>query len=61
MYKQGYVVSRQTYSTLLKELEENGLVDRKVLDTHPPRVYYSLTEKGQIIRKNLESILEALN
>ena len=57
MYKLGYVVSRQTFATLLKELVQNGLVNRTVLDTHPPRVNYSLTVKGRQIHFHIESIL----
>jgi DNA-binding HxlR family transcriptional regulator len=60
MYKQGYVVSRQTFALLLKELENLGLVSRTVLDTHPPRVNYRLTARGDKIRLNLISITEEL-
>jgi DNA-binding HxlR family transcriptional regulator len=46
IYKQNFVVSRQTFANLLKELEDKGIVGRKVIDGRPPRVEYSLTEKG---------------
>ena len=46
IYKQGFVVSRQTFANLLKLLEEKGIVEREVIDDRPPRVNYSLTENG---------------
>lgn len=56
MYKLGYVVSRQSFAQLLKMLEREGLANRHVLDTHPPRVNYSLTQKGKRIGQHLKSI-----
>jgi DNA-binding HxlR family transcriptional regulator len=40
------VLSRQ-----LKELEEDGIVKRKVFAEVPPRVEYSLTPKGETLRE----------
>jgi DNA-binding HxlR family transcriptional regulator len=57
IYKQDFVVSRQTFANLLKELEEKGIVCRKVIEGRPPRVEYSLTEKG----KEIGRILDELN
>ncbi|AOK90491.1 MULTISPECIES: winged helix-turn-helix transcriptional regulator [Paenibacillus] len=45
-------ISPKTLSLRLKELEDNGLLERKVYAEVPPRVEYSLTEKG----KRLESV-----
>ena len=45
-------ISPKTLSLRLKELEDNGLLERKVYPEVPPRVEYSLTEKG----KRLEGI-----
>lgn len=52
--KQNFVASRQTFANLLKELENNGLVNREVLEGRPPRVEYSLTEKGKEIARILD-------
>ena len=56
-YKQGFVVSRQTFANLLKTLEKKGLVNREVIQNRPPRTKYSLTQKG----KELAKILKELN
>ena len=45
-----------TLAARLGELEEAGLLERRVLDTRPPGVEYRLTERGL----QLESMLEAL-
>lgn len=57
LYKQNFVVSRQTFSSMLKTLEEKGIILRKVIESRPPRVEYSLTEKG----KEVAEILGKLN
>jgi len=44
-------VSRQTFANLLKRLEKEGIANRKVIENRPPRVEYSLTEKGKKIKK----------
>lgn len=49
-------ISPKTLSERLKELEEGGVVRRRVYPEIPPRVEYSLTEKG----KSLGGILEAM-
>lgn len=50
-------ISQKMLSQQLKDLENNGLVARKVLPEVPPIVEYSLLEEGE----RLISILEAMN
>jgi DNA-binding HxlR family transcriptional regulator len=57
LYKKNFVVSRQTFADLLKELEKKGIVNRKVVEGRPPRVEYRLTGKG----KEIARILKELN
>lgn len=45
-------ISPKTLSLRLRELEDNGLIVRKVYPEVPPRVEYTLTDKG----KRLESV-----
>ncbi|WP_026998080.1 winged helix-turn-helix transcriptional regulator [Flectobacillus major] len=42
----------------LKQLEDNGLVIRKVYAEVPPRVEYSLTEKGKALKNVLIEMRE---
>ncbi|MDU2065630.1 MAG: helix-turn-helix domain-containing protein [Sporomusaceae bacterium] len=44
-------ISPKTLSLRLRELEEKGIVNRKVYPEVPPRVEYSLTEKGRCLEK----------
>ena len=43
-------------ATTLKELIRDGIVNRKQYDEIPPRVEYSLTEKGKSVVPILQSI-----
>src|ERR1051325_3355336 len=47
----------RTLAARLAELEEAGVLERKVLDSRPPRVEYRLTEAG----RRLRYVVEALN
>lgn len=56
IYKQRFVVSRQTFANLLRLLEDLDLVAREVVDERPPRVNYSLTEKGKKVAEALRRL-----
>ena len=45
--KEMYNITDAVLAATLKDLMEDGIVDRKSYDEIPPRVEYSLTEKGR--------------
>lgn len=49
-------ISTKTLTARLRELEKAGLVHRQVFSEVPPRVEYSLTNKGQEVRPILEAL-----
>ncbi|NGO09323.1 helix-turn-helix transcriptional regulator [Streptomyces sp. HC44] len=49
-------VSHKMLTQNLRMLERNGLVDRKVHPTVPPRVEYTLTEPGRALRTTVDAI-----
>ncbi|MBZ0278955.1 MAG: helix-turn-helix transcriptional regulator [Anaerolineae bacterium] len=49
-------ISPKTLSQRLKMLEEAGLIHREAFAEIPPRVEYSLTEKGQALSDVIEAI-----
>lgn len=51
-------VSSATLRDRLRSLEEEGIVERHVINTIPPWVEYELTEKGQELNQVLRSIAE---
>jgi DNA-binding HxlR family transcriptional regulator len=46
----------RTLAARLSELEEAGILERKVFDTRPPRVEYRLTEAGRRLRYVVEAL-----
>jgi DNA-binding HxlR family transcriptional regulator len=50
-------VSPKTLSDTLKQLQKEGLVERKSFAEIPPRVEYSLTRDGTELRKSVVPIL----
>ena len=49
-------ISPRTLSLRLRALEEEGIVERTTFAEVPPRVEYSLTEKGQALVPIIESM-----
>ncbi len=50
-------INDKMLSQVLKELEEQGVVSRKVCEVVPPKVEYSLTKEG----KKLLPIMQSMN
>jgi len=51
-------INTKTLSIRLKELEEYGLIDRKVTQQRPLQVEYSLTKKGNALNSVLAHLAE---
>ena len=51
-------ISERMLTQQLRELEEDGIVRRKVYPVVPPRVEYSLTEYGRSLKRALRAICE---
>jgi len=49
-------ISAKMLSTRLKEMESTGIVERRVVDTSPPSVEYSLTPLGRELVPAIEAI-----
>ncbi|MER5966660.1 helix-turn-helix domain-containing protein [Streptomyces sp. NPDC002057] len=51
-------ISHKMLTQNLRMLERNGLVDRTVHPTVPPRVEYTLTEPGQALRATVDGMCD---
>lgn len=47
-------ISKQMLTTQLRELETDGIIDRKIYPEIPPRVEYFLSEKGKTLLPIIE-------
>lgn len=55
------VRSRGTLSISLRELGEEGLMERRIVSSKPIQAYYSLTEKGKDVAKSLSELKRILS
>ena len=46
----------RTLAQRLVELEEAGVLERRVIDARPPRVEYRLTEEGQRLKHVVDAV-----
>ena len=51
-------ISPKTLTDKLRELENQGLIQRQIYPEVPPRVEYSLTPRGQSLRKIFDAMQE---
>lgn len=51
-------VTQRMLTKQLRELEESGIIHRKVYQQVPPKVEYSLTEKGKSLEKVVSELAE---
>ncbi|MFE9258852.1 winged helix-turn-helix transcriptional regulator [Streptomyces sp. NPDC006879] len=51
-------ISHKMLTQNLRTLERNGLVERRVYPTVPPRVEYTLTEPGRALRATVDAMCE---
>ena len=52
------VISPKTLADRLKELEGEGLIEREAFAEIPPRVEYSLTSRGEELRKAMMPLMK---
>ncbi|EJL44235.1 transcriptional regulator [Brevibacillus agri] len=50
------LITKKMLSQQLRELEEDGIISRRVYDDVPPKVEYSLTEEGESLREILQAM-----
>jgi DNA-binding HxlR family transcriptional regulator len=51
-------ITEKMLAQQLRELEADGIVDRRVYPTVPPKVEYSLTEYGRSLKRALRAICD---
>jgi DNA-binding HxlR family transcriptional regulator len=51
-------ISKQMLTSQLRELESDGIIERKIYPEIPPRVEYSMTEKGNALLPMIELMRE---
>ena len=51
-------ITEKMLTQQLRELEEDGIVNRRVYPTVPPKVEYSLTEYGRSLKRALRAICD---
>ena len=56
--KEMYNITDAVLTTTLKDLIEDGIINRKSYDEIPPKVEYSLTQKGKSVVPILQSICQ---
>ncbi|HWQ48994.1 MAG TPA: helix-turn-helix domain-containing protein [Methanosarcina sp.] len=58
LQKRMYGINAKTITTHLRKLEEYAIIERNIYAEVPPRVEYSLTERGKALLPILEAMLE---
>ena len=58
LMKQLNGISPKTLSDRLRELTEAGLIKKKIFAEIPPRVEYSLTNRGETLRKAMMPLMK---
>lgn len=49
-------IAPNTLSNRLKMLEDHGVIERRIYDSHPPRSEYHLTDKGNKMRPIIDAM-----
>jgi len=58
LYKEIQGIALKVLSRHLKELEADGIINRKVYAEVPPKVEYTLTEKGMSLNDVMQTLAE---